>query len=194
LNKCAFDLKEIDYLRFIVEVNDICINFAKIAIITKWVESTTRQHVRAFLKFAKFYKKFIKKFNKIVKSLTNLFKERRKEKFDKKFKLTKKTRIAFEQLKEVFIKASILLHFDSKRKIRLKIDAFDFAISEILFQLIKETSQWHFVAFFFSKDVRCEAKLWNRRNWNTRRDQIVSCFSTLYWRRTVFCSSVDWSR
>ncbi len=35
LNKCAFDLKEIDYLRFIVEVNDIRMNFARIAIITE---------------------------------------------------------------------------------------------------------------------------------------------------------------
>ncbi len=44
-----------------------------------------------------------------------------------------------------------MLHFDSKRKIRLNIDAFDFAISEILSQLIEETSQWYFVAFFFRK-------------------------------------------
>ncbi len=95
LNKCAFDLKEIDYLKFIVEINDIRMNFAKITIITKWVESTTCRHVRAFLKFAKFYWRFIKKFNKVVKSLTNLLKKK-KEEFDKKFEFTKKTRIAFE--------------------------------------------------------------------------------------------------
>jgi hypothetical protein len=35
LNKCAFDLKEIDYLRFIVEVNDIRMNFARIETIKK---------------------------------------------------------------------------------------------------------------------------------------------------------------
>jgi hypothetical protein len=35
LNKCDFDLKEIDYLKFIVEVNDIRMNFAKIAIVKK---------------------------------------------------------------------------------------------------------------------------------------------------------------
>ncbi len=34
-NKCAFDLKEIDYLKFIVQMNDICMNFAKIATIKK---------------------------------------------------------------------------------------------------------------------------------------------------------------
>jgi hypothetical protein len=151
LSKCDFDLKEIDYLKFIVEINDIRMNFARSAIVKKWIESTTRRHVRTFLKFVEFYRRFIKKFNKIAKSLTNLFKEKKKEKFDKKFEFTEKARIAFTQLKNVFIKTSILLHFDSKRKIRLKIDAFDFAISEILSQLIEKTSQWHFVAFFFRK-------------------------------------------
>jgi hypothetical protein len=78
LNKCDFDLKEVDYLKFIVKINDILMNFARIAIVKKWIESTTRRHVRTFLKFVEFYRKFIKKFNKIIKSLTNLFKKRKK--------------------------------------------------------------------------------------------------------------------
>jgi hypothetical protein len=151
LSKCDFDLKEVDYLKFIVKINDIRINFARIAIVKKWIESTTRQHVRTFLEFVEFYRRFIEKFNKIIKSLTNLLKERKKEEFDKEFEFTKETRIAFAQLKNVFIKTSILLHFDSKRRIRLKIDASDFAILEILSQLIEKTNQWHFVAFFFRK-------------------------------------------
>jgi hypothetical protein len=46
------------------------------------------------------------------------------------FKFIKKTQKAFKKLKKAFIKTSILLHFNSKRKIRLEIDFFDFAISE----------------------------------------------------------------
>ncbi len=57
------------------------------------------------------------------------------------FKFIKKTQKAFKKLKEAFIKTSILFHFDLKRKIRLKIDVFDFAISKILSQLIEETNQ-----------------------------------------------------
>jgi hypothetical protein len=79
LSKCDFDLKEVDYLKFIVWINDIRINFARIAIVKKKVESTTRGHVQTFLKFVEFYRRFIKKFNKIIKSLSNLFKERKKK-------------------------------------------------------------------------------------------------------------------
>jgi hypothetical protein len=35
LSKCDFDLKEVDYLEFIVKVNDIRMNFARIAIVKK---------------------------------------------------------------------------------------------------------------------------------------------------------------
>jgi hypothetical protein len=34
-NKCVFDLKKIDYVKFIVKINDIRMNFAKIATIKK---------------------------------------------------------------------------------------------------------------------------------------------------------------
>jgi hypothetical protein len=78
LNKCVFDLEEIDYLKFIVKINDIRINFTRIVFITKWIKSTTRWHVRAFLKFAKFYRKLIEKFSKVAKSLTNFFKEKKR--------------------------------------------------------------------------------------------------------------------
>ncbi len=57
------------------------------------------------------------------------------------FKLIKKAQKAFKELKKVFIKTSILLHFDFKRKTRLKIDAFDFAISKIISQLIEDIDQ-----------------------------------------------------
>jgi hypothetical protein len=33
LSKCEFNLKEIDYLKFIVEINDIRMNLARIAIV-----------------------------------------------------------------------------------------------------------------------------------------------------------------
>jgi hypothetical protein len=60
LNKCVFDLKKIDYLEFIIKINNIYMNFTKIVTIKKWIESTTHHHVRIFIKFTKFCQKFIK--------------------------------------------------------------------------------------------------------------------------------------
>ncbi len=90
LSKCVFDLEEIDHLKFIVKINNVRMNFAKIATIKKWIESTTRRHVQIFIKFAEFYKKFIKKFSKIAESLTNLLKEKKKENLIKYSNLSRK--------------------------------------------------------------------------------------------------------
>ncbi len=190
-SKCVFDLKKIDYLKFIVKINDIRMNFAKIVTIKKWIELTTRRHVRIFIKFAEFYRRFIKKFNKIVESLTNLFKEKKKKEFDKMFKLIKKARKAFNELKKVFIKTSILLHFDLKRRIQLKIDVFDFAISEIIFQFDRRNRSMTSHCILFSKNVRSRAKLWNWRKENARDDRVMSRFSTLRERSFVFDSDID---
>jgi hypothetical protein len=76
-SKCVFDLEEIDYLEFIVKVNDIRMNFAKVATIKEWVESTTRRHVRAFIEIARFYKTFIEKFSKITEPSIALYRKRR---------------------------------------------------------------------------------------------------------------------
>jgi hypothetical protein len=169
-------------------------NFARIVIVKKWIESTTRRHIWTFLKFVKFYRRFIEKFNKTIKSLTNFFKKKKKEKFNKEFKFTKKTRLAFAQLKEIFIKTSILLHFDLKRKTRLKIDAFNFAISKIFVLIDWRNKSMTFRRVLLSKNVRRRTKLWNRRNWNAHRDRVVSSFSTLCRKCVVFCSNVNRSR
>jgi hypothetical protein len=194
LSKCDFDLKEIDYLKFIVEINDIRMNFAKIAIVKKWVESTTRRHVRAFLKFVEFYRRFIEKFNKIVKSLTNLLKKRKKKKFDKEFEFTKKARIAFAQLKKCFYQDIdfVALRFETQDSIKnRRIWLYDI---RNFVSIDRRNESMTFRRVLFSKDVRRKAKLWNRRSWNARRDWIVSSFSTLCRRCTFFCSNADRSR
>jgi hypothetical protein len=152
-------------------------SFAKIVTIKKWIKLTMHRHIRNFIKFAKFYKKFIKKFNKIVKSLTNFFTQKKKKEFDKMFKFIKKTQKVFKEWKKAFIKTSILLHFDFKRKIRLKIDVFNFTISKILFQLIEEINQWHFIAFFFRKMFAA------KRNYEIKRSEMLAMIEScrVFW-------------
>jgi hypothetical protein len=82
-----------------------------------------------------FYRRFIEDFSRITRDLTAILQNDVKRKFSSSLKMISKARIVFEILKKAFITASMLRYFDSKKKIKLKIDAFEFAISEIISQL-----------------------------------------------------------
>ena len=65
--------------------------------------------------------------------------------------MTKEALEAFKALKECFITALFLVHFDDCRKCLVETNALGSAISAIFSQLVKETSQWHLIAFWFRK-------------------------------------------
>ncbi len=54
----------------------------------------------------------------------------------------------FNQLRDVFMKISILRHFDSEWHIHIEINAFNYAVASILSQSDDE-NQWHSIAFWF---------------------------------------------
>ncbi len=73
---------------------------------------------------------------------------------------------AFNQLCDVFMKASILRHFDSERHICIKIDAFNYAVAIILSQSNDE-DQWHSIAFWFRMMINVE------RNYETHDQKLL---------------------
>ena len=73
--------------------------------------------------------------------------------------LTSGARKAFTELRQAFIKAPILHHFDPERHIRIETDASGYAIGEVLSQLTSDDSgQWHPVAFFLGKMISAETR------------------------------------
>ena len=93
------------------------------------------------MKFVNFYKRFINKFSSIAASFTDMLKKSKKEKFFENFEMTSATKKAFSSLKNVFFVASILLHFDFRRKIRVKTNTSEFEIFDIINQLINSTNR-----------------------------------------------------
>ena len=62
--------------------------------------------------------------------------------------LTPGAKLAFIELRQAFLKAPILHHFDPERHIRIETDASGYAIGGVLSQLISDDSgRWHPVAF-----------------------------------------------
>ena len=85
---------------------------------------------------------------------------------------------AFTELRQMFIKASILNQFDPEYHIQIEIDALGYAIDGISNQLISDDlSQWHPVAFFFRKMIPAET--WYKTH-NGKLLAIVEAFKT--WR------------
>ena len=67
--------------------------------------------------------------------------------------LTADAKKAFDQLRQAFIKALILQHFDLEQYIRVKTDASGHAIDGVLSQLTNDLGQWHPVAYFLRKMI-----------------------------------------
>ena len=73
--------------------------------------------------------------------------------------LTSGARKAFTELRQAFIKALILHHFDLERHIRVETDASGYAIGGVLSQLSSDNlGQWHPVAFFSRKMIPAETR------------------------------------
>ena len=63
---------------------------------------------------------------------------------------------SFEDLKQLFACAPMLVHYDLSRRIMLEYDVSSFAIGAILSQLVGSTGQWHPVAFWSCKMALAE--------------------------------------
>ena len=143
---------------------------AKIHDIRTWSTSKIVHEIMQFLKFVNFYKRFVKHFNKIATSLTKMLKksikfrkhEMSKHKREERNKsrnykrdtlndfLISKVYNAFQKLRDVFLKVSILRHFDSILSLRVKTNVFNKVINAILNQFDLE-DHWHLIAYYFKR-------------------------------------------
>ena len=141
-------------------------NSSRIDIIKTWFRSKMYQKIQVFLKFVNFYRRFIHHYSQIAKSLTELLKDSVKDVKTNSFIWSSEAKQAFNQLRDVFMKVSILRHFDSERHIHIEINAFNYAVANILFQSDDE-DQWHSIAFWFRMIIDVE------RNYETHNQKLL---------------------
>ena len=68
--KCDWHKKEIDFLKFIIEVNDIRMNFDKLTSVKAWSVFINIKKVQAFLKFVNYNRKFIQEYSQMIIALS----------------------------------------------------------------------------------------------------------------------------
>jgi len=157
LSKCTFNRNEVIFLRFVIKWRDIQMKQSSIDVITNWSELKSAKNILVFLKFARFYQQFIKKFFQIITLLTDLIKSAKKRAMHSLFAMTLKVRKAFERLKIIFVNVLILKHYDWNANLRMKINAFNHEVEDVLSQKSK-TDQWHLIAYYSYKFK--EAEVW----------------------------------
>jgi hypothetical protein len=132
VDKCEFHKTEVLYLGLIISTEGIRMDPTKVGTIQNWETPKTVKDVQSFIGFANFYRRFIENFSKIVAPLTALTKK------DVKFNFDHACQHAFEHLKERFISAPILRHFDPELPCVVESDSSDHVSAGVLSQYNKD--------------------------------------------------------
>ncbi|KAM0061095.1 putative nucleotidyltransferase, Ribonuclease H [Helianthus debilis subsp. tardiflorus] len=93
-SKCAFWLREVQFLGHVINSEGIMVDPAKIEAIVKWSPPKTPSEIRSFLGLAGYYRRFIQDFSKLASPLTRLTRK------ETKFVWGAEQETAFEVLKK----------------------------------------------------------------------------------------------
>ncbi len=166
LKKCEFFIIKVNFLEFIIFTKSISMNSSRIDIIKTWFRSKMYWEIQVFLRFINFYRHFIHHYSQIAEFLTELLRDSVKDVKMSSFIWLSEAKQAFNQLHDIFMKASILRHFDSEWHIHIEIDTFNYAVASILSQSDDE-DQWHSIAFWFRMMINVE------RNYETYDQKLL---------------------
>lgn len=150
--------------------------------------------MRAFIGLAGFYRRFIRDFSSIAAPLLDLTKG------GIDFRWSKEADAAFSRLKEMFLSAPVLAHFDPDRKTVMEVDSSGYAVGGIL-QQFDESGLLRPCALFSTKNTptECNYPIYDKellaivkcvREWRpwltgTRRFDIVTDHRNLTWFTTT---------
>ena len=134
LKKCQFNIKKIESLKFIVFIDEIWMNLKRMQTINEWFKSKIYKKVQIFLNFVNFYKCFIYRYSVIAMSFINLLKNNKKDKKSDFYHWGEETKQTFQQLWNIFSFVLFFNYFDLEKKIKMKTNASNFAVIDILNQ------------------------------------------------------------
>jgi hypothetical protein len=127
--KCEFGVVEVDFLGHRITQEGLKMDDHKVKAILDWEPPRFVRTLRSFLGLASYYHKFIKNFAKIATPLTNLLK-----KSFGTYEWNEACNEAFETLKGILVKASVLKLPNFDKDFEIHFNASNFAIGGVLVQ------------------------------------------------------------
>jgi len=140
LEKCKWKVREVGFLRVVIRANRIKMEEEKVKGVLDWLTPRCVKDVQKFLGLANYYCQFIEGFASIARPLHDMMKK------DQKWDWTERQEKAFKELKEQFTKEPVLVAPDLDKKMRMEVDALDYATGGVL-SMECEDKLWRPVAF-----------------------------------------------
>ncbi|KAF7640779.1 hypothetical protein LDENG_00014940, partial [Lucifuga dentata] len=121
--KCEFHQMTTAFLGFIISPGALHMDPPKVQAVTDWPTPTSRKELQRFLGFANFYRRFIRNYSSIAAPLNLL--------------------TSFQELKQRFTTAPILIQPDSSRQFIVEVDASNLGVGAVLSQRCPEDNKIH---------------------------------------------------
>ena len=124
----------------VIRKNRVRIEKEKMQGVVKWLVPKEMKDVQKFLELANYYRQFVKDFAKIAQPLHKMMRK------EMKWSWEERQQKVFEELKERFMMEPVLVILDLDKKMRVEVDASDFATGGIL-SIKCEDERWKPVAY-----------------------------------------------
>lgn len=131
--------------------------------------------------------RFMMRLGRIKKSLSSKKLSKSKNKVGSSDFLIPKTKLTFTKLRQVFLKAPILNHFNPECYIQIMINVLGYAIDGVLSQLTSDNlGQWYSMAFFSCKMIPIKTRY---KTYNSEFLTIIEAFKI--WKYYLKCSQYE---
>jgi len=124
--KCKWKVREVDFLGVVIGPEGIKMEKEKVKGVLEWLTPKCVKDIQKFLGLANYYCQFIEGFATVARLLHDLVKK------DKKWDWIEREEKTFRELKERFTKELVLAAPDIDKKMRIEVDASDYAMGGVL--------------------------------------------------------------
>ena len=166
LEKCQFDVPEVEYLGMIVKPGQLAMDPVKLDGIAAWPTPAKVKDVRSFLGFANFYRRFIPDYSTVACPLLDLTKK------DNCWDWTPTCQQSFDKLKKLFLSRPVLHLPDFAKPFAIATDALKYASGAILLQT-DTNGDWHPCSYLSQSFIPTE------RNYNIYDRELLAIIRAL---------------